>query len=69
LFNEINETITLATEVNHAVGNRGRNQTLIVPQLHYNFSQQIQLQSGIGVGLFDEGSEQSVIVRAVWSRE
>ncbi len=69
LFHEVNDGLTLGTELNHAVGNRGRTQTLIVPQFHYDISRTFQLQSGIGVGLFDQGSEQSVILRVIWSRE
>lgn len=69
LFHEVNSYLTLGTEVNHAVGILGRYQTIVVPQLHYQLTRCIELQSGVGLGVFDEGSEQSFIMRAIWQRE
>jgi hypothetical protein len=68
LFKEVREDLVLGTEVNVAVGNRGRNQTLFTPQAHYDLNRHIQLQSGIGLGIFDAGSEQSLIMRLIYSR-
>jgi hypothetical protein len=68
LFREIRDDFVLGMEVNHAVGNRGRSQTILVPQFHYDLTRQIQLQSGIGLGVFDQGSEQSFIMRVVFEK-
>jgi hypothetical protein len=69
LFYEVNPALTLGTEVNHAVGNGGRFQTILVPQLQYEFSPRFEVQSGVGLGVFDQGSEQSFIVRAILIRD
>ena len=69
LFYKLNSRVVLGTEVNHAVGNLGRNQTLIVPQLHWQISDRFIIQSGVGAGIFDQGSEQSFIMRAIWERD
>ncbi|HMO16179.1 MAG TPA: hypothetical protein PKD64_18805 [Pirellulaceae bacterium] len=68
LFREIGEHVVLGVEVNHAVGNRGRNQTIVVPQAHLEIGRFWELQSGIGMGVFDEGSEQSFIMRLIYAR-
>jgi len=68
LFREINDRLTLGLEVNNAEGFEGRSQTIFVPQSHFELSEHWELQSGVGLGVFDQGSEQSAIIRVIWSR-
>ena len=68
LFNEVNEWTTVGLEVNHAIGNRGRSQTILVPQIHRELGEHWELQSGLGFGVFDAGSEQSFILRLIYAR-
>lgn len=68
MFYNLRNNLVLGLEGNHAVGNLGRSQTLLVPQLHYELTEHWELQSGIGLGVFDSGSEQSFIMRLIYAR-
>lgn len=45
----------------------GTSEFILVPQVHYQFTDNFQVQSGLGLGVFSEGSEQSFILRVVYS--
>jgi hypothetical protein len=68
LFRQCGESLVLGLEVNHAIGRRGASQTLLIPQLHYELGKRFELQSGLGLGAFDQGYEQSFIMRLISTR-
>lgn len=68
LFRRYTDRLVFGLEVNHAVGRAGFSQTLLVPQMHYEIGRHLELQSGLGMGAFDEGYEQSFIMRLITTR-
>ncbi len=67
IFADINDSARMGLETNYASKVDGTAEFILVPQVHYQFTDQFQVQSGLGFGVFSEGSEQSFILRVVWS--
>ncbi|MCG8651163.1 MAG: hypothetical protein MI861_15100 [Pirellulales bacterium] len=68
IFADLNEKTTLGLETNYAAKLDGTAEFILVPQFHYELTQRLQVQSGLGLGAFSEGSEQSFILRVIGSR-
>jgi len=68
LFREWSERTTFGFEVNNATGFNDKRQTIVVPQLHREITEHLSIQFGVGLGVFENGSEQSFVLRGIWSR-
>jgi hypothetical protein len=68
LFRDLSERAKFGVETNFASGVDGSDQFLVVPQLHYDITQCVEIQTGLGFGAFTEGSEQSYIIRVIASQ-
>jgi hypothetical protein len=68
LFRELSENTILGFEVNNATGFNDKRQTIVVPQLHRELTEHLSVQFGVGLGVFENGSEQSFVLRGIWSR-
>jgi hypothetical protein len=66
LFADLTDTAKVGLEANFAGGVDGTMEFILVPQIHYDFTRQLQVQAGLGFGAFSEGSEQSFIVRGIY---
>lgn len=67
LFADISPILKFGLETNYASNVLGGNQFIAVPQLHLAMGKHIEVQTGIGIGVFDDGYEHSYILRAIWS--
>ncbi len=67
LFADISPILKFGLETNYASNVLGGNQFIVVPQLHLEMGKNIEVQTGIGIGVFDDGYEHSYILRAIWS--
>lgn len=67
LFADLNHSTSVGLETNFASKLDGTAELIVVPQIHIQFTDNFQLQSGLGFGTFSEGSEQSFIVRVIYS--
>jgi len=68
LFADISESAKVGLESNYASKVDGSSQFVLVPQFHYEFAQNFEVQSGVGLGVFSEGYEQSFVLRVIYSR-
>lgn len=68
IFADLNEKTTFGLETNYASKLDGTAEFILVPQFHYELNRRFQVQSGLGLGAFSEGSEQSFILRVIGSR-
>jgi hypothetical protein len=67
IFADINDSARMGLETNYASKVDGTAEFILVPQVHYQFTDNFQVQSGLGFGAFSEGSEQSFILRVIYS--
>ena len=65
LFADVTEDIVVGVETNFASRIDGRRQFIVVPQTHLEFTERIELQAGVGLGVADSGYELSGIIRGI----
>lgn len=65
LFADVTEDIVVGVETNFASRIDGRRQVIVVPQTHLEFTERIELQAGVGLGVADSGYELSGIIRGI----
>jgi hypothetical protein len=68
LFADVCESAKMGIETNYASSLDGSSQFIVVPQVHYGVTDHVEVQSGLGLGVFTEGFEQSFILRLIYSR-
>jgi hypothetical protein len=68
LFADISEAAKVGLETNYASKVDGTSQFVLVPQFHYEVAQNFEVQTGVGLGIFSQGYEQSFILRVIYSR-
>jgi hypothetical protein len=69
LFADISDSARVGLETNWSSKVDGTATFILVPQVHVQFTDSFQLQSGLGFGAFSDGSEQSFILRVIYSWE
>jgi hypothetical protein len=68
IFADLNASTRVGLETNYAAKVDGTAEFIVVPQVHFELQDHhFQLQSGIGLGVFSEGSEQSFILRVIYN--
>ncbi len=67
IFREVSDRLVLGVETNYAGRFDGTPELIIVPQLHYEFTKNFEIQAGLGFGFTDIGSEELFIMRAIWA--
>jgi hypothetical protein len=68
VFADVAEDLTLGLETNLTFGERERTTFLLLPQLDYELTDELQLQAGLGVGFSVNGTQALLGVRAIYSR-
>jgi hypothetical protein len=68
IFADVADGVQVGVETNYASKLDGTSNFILIPQLHYQLTERFQTQSGLGFGTFTEGSEQSFIIRVIYSR-
>jgi len=68
LFADLNYFTSVGLETNHAAKSDGTSEFILVPQIHLELAKHWQIQTGLGFGVASEGSEQSAILRVIYSR-
>ncbi len=69
LFRELTPDIQLGVETNYAARLVDRRQLIVVPQIHCDLTRTIQIQAGMGFGTSIDATEESFIMRLIWSRD
>jgi len=67
IFADLSDPARVGLETIYAAKLDGTAEFILVPQGHYQFAENFQVQSGFGLGVFSEGSEQSFILRVIYS--
>ena len=67
LFADIHETCKVGLETNYASKLDGTAEFILVPQIHCDLTESFQVQTGVGLGVFSEGQEQSYILRVIYA--
>lgn len=67
LFADVAPNTKLGVETNGTSKLNGESSFIVVPQIHYDLTESLQVQSGLGLGTFSGGYEQSFIIRAIAS--
>ena len=65
IFADVAASLRVGLESNYASKLDGTAEFILVPQVHWEITEQFEIQSGLGFGTFSEGSEQSFILRAI----
>jgi hypothetical protein len=68
LFADVGERTTVGVETNYAARMNGSTEFIIVPQWHYEITNYIQIQAGVGFGFTEDDRESSVVLRGIWSK-
>lgn len=68
LFADLTDYLSAGLETNHAAKSDGTSEFILVPQIHLELTDHWQIQTGLGFGIASEGSEQSAILRVIYSR-
>ena len=66
LFAELNHTFALGLETNYSTFNHGEYALTLVPQLHYDATETIELQAGLSFGDATYAQEKAFIFRAIY---
>lgn len=67
IFADVHERAKLGLELNYAQNlTKSPWQFIAVPQVHYDIEENVQLQTGLGFGVFQAGFEYSVIGRLIF---
>lgn len=67
VFADVNESTKLGLEINYSRNITQNPWSLIaIPQIHYDLTNDIQLQSGLGFGTFGNGHEYSFVSRLIF---
>ncbi|QDU05490.1 hypothetical protein V6x_52270 [Gimesia chilikensis] len=67
IFANVAKSTELGVETNYASKLNGESSFIVVPQIHYEIMEGLQIQSGLGFGAFSGGQEQSFILRMIAS--
>jgi hypothetical protein len=67
IFADLSDAARVGLETNYASKLDETAEFILVPQAHYQFTNHFQVQSGLGLGVFTEGHEQSFILRVIYS--
>ena len=67
LFANVANGTVLGVETNCASKLNGESSFIVIPQIHYDLTDGLQIQSGLGLGVFSGGMEQSFILRMIAS--
>jgi hypothetical protein len=68
LFANLSENNIVGVETNFAAKMDGGGRFLVVPQWHAQLTDLLQIQSGLGFGVARQASEQSFVIRVIYSR-
>jgi hypothetical protein len=68
IFADITDKAKLGVETNNASKSDGTSEFSLIPQVHYEVTENFQVQSGLGFSTFSEGAEQSFILRVIYAR-
>jgi hypothetical protein len=67
LFADLTAETKVGIETNFAAQLDGTSSLIVVPQMHNDLTDCLQLQWGLGFGAFSEGSEESFIMRLIYN--
>lgn len=67
VFADITDYLTLGVETNHARKLNGKATQLLMPQVHWEVTDQVMIQSGVGVGFTSDEAIPTAGLRAIYS--
>ena len=68
IFRDLSVNASAGLEINYGVDLDGEWDVLVMPQLHYELTDHVEIQTGIGVELTRSHADPSAALRLIYSR-